>query len=96
MFGHFNHVRRDRGNPLQVKEAQIIIKTRQMFASIVSVDVRGWSKAYTVSSLLVQLQSFLFDLQTGYLTKGDKDRMRKTALAYSCTSHWACESTRNL
>jgi len=46
---------------------------------------RGWSKAYTVSSLLVQLQSFLFDLETGYLTKGDKDRMRKTALAYSCT-----------
>jgi ubiquitin-protein ligase/Mg-chelatase subunit ChlD len=45
---------------------------------------RGWSKAYTVSSLLVQLQSFLFDIESGYLTVRSRKRMWDKAMSYSC------------
>jgi len=46
---------------------------------------RGWTSAYTVSSLLVQLQCFLFDLpKGGRYTYGQCDHQYNAALSYKC------------
>jgi ubiquitin-protein ligase/Mg-chelatase subunit ChlD len=43
---------------------------------------RGWTSAYTISSLLVQLQSFLFESIT--TRESAKCRMKTTAKSFSC------------
>lgn len=46
---------------------------------------RGWTSAYTVRSLLVQLQCFLFDLpEEGRYSYGQSDAEYKRALSYEC------------
>jgi len=52
---------------------------------------RGWTSAYTVSSLLVQLQCFLFDLpKEGRYARGSNDRQYNDALSYRCKTCGHC------
>merc|ERR1719336_1856419 len=55
---------------------------------------RGWSSAYTVSSLLVQLQCFLFDLSNNdkkyYESKAQFDRVYSSALGFKCRKCGHC------
>jgi len=48
---------------------------------------RGWTSAYTVSSLLVQLQSFLFEVDFNALSCETKLWMKNEAMQYKC---WGC------
>jgi len=53
---------------------------------------RGWTSAYTVSSLLVQLQCFLFDVPKQSNGRGYKDSQYNEALTYRCGKCGHCGS----
>jgi ubiquitin-protein ligase len=69
------------------------ISHKNVFGSYICLDIltmseetantpfRGWTSAYTISSLLVQLQSFLFEA----VAERNGSRMKREALSYRCT-----------
>lgn len=68
------------------------ISHNNVFSSYICLDIltmseetantpfRGWTSAYTISSLLVQLQSFLFEA----VAERNATRMKQEALSYRC------------
>jgi ubiquitin-protein ligase len=91
---------------------QHYIKHQNVFGEYICLDIltmaaetetspyRGWSNAYTVSSLLVQLQAFLFDVErvedlagsgiASYHNDHGINRMYREARNFKCTKcpHW--------